>query len=166
MILRYTTMEWMVCMQMIMLSWIFVVQKRASIPTKDMVFVRSEMLKSTFICLPNTIQPMTMHGTIDFSREVVPSRTSTPTVHSHTRSCRRRRIRLLNTYHLTTNSFLCRCCFFYGTDATYLQFHQNHQNCVLLKITTRNPLNPGKGAGGGFFLLKRHEEEPPKKSTT
>jgi len=51
-------MDAMVWMQLIMLLWIFMVQKRTSIPTNYIVFMHTKMVKSTFICLTNTIQPM------------------------------------------------------------------------------------------------------------
>ena len=77
-------METMVCLQVTMLSWIFMVQKWTSIPTNVVVFLHPLVPKSTFICLPNTIHPMTMLERIESKTMVVPSRTSTPMVPSHT----------------------------------------------------------------------------------
>ena len=44
-IARSTTMEIMVCVHMVMLSWIFVVQKRTSTPTNVVVFVQTVVAK-------------------------------------------------------------------------------------------------------------------------
>ena len=77
------TMECTGWLQILMLSWIFMVQKWTSVPTKKWVCLHTKMLKSTFICLPTTIQSMTTWTTIELNKVVAPSRTSTPTAHSH-----------------------------------------------------------------------------------
>ena len=79
---RCTTMEMMVCVHMMVLSWIFMVQKRTSIPTNVMVLLHPDRGKVN-IHLPS--QHNTSHDNVGedrVKRVVVPSPTSTPTVHS------------------------------------------------------------------------------------